>query len=409
MLRALAVLLTLTGILSAASAQSLNIAYDKLSDCQHTRFATLTLPGFSPGQKTWDSALDDSQRLEYAGGTQALNTVDIQFPICKGLGELFTVKAILGSRPNQPSADQFNIQVAWLKDADKNFKSVQNWSGHISWLHPGQFGYQENRDGFPTLGIVVLFNKNQADVGQFHVGFRTFGHYGADNGNVGKNYKTYCRWYGEINGYLPCGTEAALDWTSVNKTEEHKPDLSQASLETVVREFLRVWYISQNMDDLFSFVAHDNAVNWSMSRGVLPKGIERTEWDRIFAQAFVEGPGTARFYGLENAIRVSRPSALELSDTKQQTVGELFTILPPTGIVARSYFPPDDLPDNQLDAAARFLNHLKHDYFSANSDQNRLSLVVFVNKGEGLIKEACVLYWIKEDDKWKLAAFQGTD
>jgi hypothetical protein len=407
MLRTWAVLPILAGILSAAKAQLPNVAYNKLSDCQHARFETLT--GSPPGQKTWESVLDDSQRLQYAGGTQALNTVDIQFPICKGLGELSTVKAIFGSRPNQPSADQFNIQTGWMKDADGKFKSVQNWSGHISWLHPGQYGYQENRDGSPFLGIIVLFNQNQADVGQFHIDFRTFRHYGADNGNIGKNFKTYCRWYGEINGYLPCRVEAAVDWTATNKVEEHKADTSQASLEDVVREFLRVWYVSQDIDYLFSFVARDNAVDWSVTSGALPKGVSRAEWDMIFAQAFVDGPGTVRFSGLENAIRVSRPSAMEFSDTKQQTVGELFTILPPTGIVSRSYFPPDDFPDKQLDASARFLLHLKREYFSANPDQNHLNLVVFVNRGEGLIKEACVLYWIKEEGKWKLAAFQGTD
>jgi hypothetical protein len=407
MRRVLALTTVAAAILGTATAQPLNIAYSKLSDCQHMRFQTL--PGPQQGAKAWESSLDDSQRLEYAGGTQALSTVNILFPICKALGELSTVKAIFGGRPNQPSADQFNVQAGWLTDAGNKFKSLPNWSEHISWLHPGQYGYQENRDGSPFLGLITLFNQNQADVGQFHIDFRTWRHYGADNGNVAKNYKTYCRWYGEINGYLPCGAQEVVDWTTVNKAGGLTADLSQAPLEAVVREFLQLWLVSQNLDDLSSFVARDNAVDWSVSHGALPKGVSRAEWDSIFAQAFVDGPGTVRFSSLENAVRLSRPSALQFSVTKQQTVGELFTILPPTGIVSRSYFPPENLSDNQVDTSAQFLLHLKRTYYSSNADQNRLNLVVFVNSGEGLTKEACVLYWIKEEGSWKLAAFQGTD
>src|SRR5690349_6060837 len=91
-----------------SAAQVPNIAYTALSNCQQTRFETL--PNSPPGQKTWDSVLDDSQRLEYAGGTQALNMVSIQFPVCKGLGEVSSVRAIWGSRPNHPSEDQFNVE-----------------------------------------------------------------------------------------------------------------------------------------------------------------------------------------------------------------------------------------------------------------------------------------------------------
>jgi len=394
---------------SAAAGQLPNIAYDKLNDCQRTRFETF--PSYPPGQKTWESAIDDSQRLEYAGGTQALSTADIQFPGCMGLGGFSTTKAIWGSRPSHPSAEQFNIEVGWTKDADKKFESAKHWTEHVAWLHPGQHGYQENRNGNPFLGIVVLFDDNGPDRGQFHVGFRSlFAHYSPDNGNVAKNYPRYCGWYGKINGYSePCDHDIAVDWKSVNDAELPAVDLSQAPLKDVVREFLQDWYVKQNMDELAGFVARDNAMDWSVSLGALPRGVSRSEWDTLFTRAFVDGPGTVRFPELASAIQLPQPIAAQFFDQNEQTIDHVFAILSPNGIAGKSYFPPDDVPDGQLDASASFLRHLKREYFREPLSENRLNVVAFVNAGKGLVQEGCILYWIKEAAGWKLAAFQGTD
>ena len=44
-----------------------------------------------------------------------------------------------------------------------------------------------------------------------------------------------------------------------------------------------------------------------------------------------------------------------------------------------------------------------------NDSENNLNVVIFVNKGTGLVQESIVLYWIRESGLWKLAVFQGSD
>jgi hypothetical protein len=152
------------------------------------------------------NSLDLSQRVEYAGGTRVVAKIETDH----GWQAIMSVTKIHGSEPSAPSAAQFNTEVVWQKDAASHFKELPNWSEHIALLHPGQYGYQENRDGNPFLGMVVLFDQNPADAskvaGQYHIGFREFfGHYEAENGDIGNkdNYQTYKRWYGQIGTFEP--------------------------------------------------------------------------------------------------------------------------------------------------------------------------------------------------------------
>jgi hypothetical protein len=62
---------------------------------------------------------------------------------------------------------------------------------------------------------------------------------------------------------------------------------------------------------------------------------------------------------------------------------------------ANPLFPSPNAPLGELDPSSAFLSHLRKDYFSGDPNQNRLSLVVYTTKGEGLVRETSVLYWIK--------------
>lgn len=169
----------------------------------------LTYPGVNAagaGVFWMGPPFDLSQRVEFAGGSKAIeeieNTAKWQ--------ALATIAKIHGSEPNSSSEEQFNIEVAWDKDAPSRFEKLPNWSEHIALLHPGQYGYQENRDGNPFLGLVVLFDENPANpnqpTGQFHIGFRSFfGHYEPENGDIGNpdNYRLYARWHGYIGSFVP--------------------------------------------------------------------------------------------------------------------------------------------------------------------------------------------------------------
>jgi len=165
-------------------------------------------PGVQPQNAPafWANTLDQSQRVEYAGGTRVVVKVETDHR----WQAIEAVAGIHGNEPNASSAEQFNTAVIWAKDAASHFSELPNWSMHWALLHPGQYGYQENRDGNPFLGMVVLFNEHPADPakvdGQFHIDFRSFfGHYEAENGDIGDkdNYQLYKRWYGPIPGFEP--------------------------------------------------------------------------------------------------------------------------------------------------------------------------------------------------------------
>ncbi len=404
-------LLILTlGLAQYAHSQQINIPYEKLSACQEKKFETFHTGALVPGSQTWKS-IDDSRRLEYFGGTQALNTVEIATRPCMGLEQLSSIQEIHALEPDAASAEQFNLVVNWLPGGDKAFGSANGWSGHLAWLHPGQYGYQENREGNTFLGLVVLFNKDEPKVGQFHIGFRSgLSHYFADNGNIEKNYKRYRKWYGEIEGYLPPTSieTQRFDWSK--DQVQSTPGLRSGSFRQTVHEFLENWYVQQNIDRLSQFVAQDNAVRALTIKGVLPQGALIAPWVDIFYRAF-DSVGAIHIDALTEAIDYVEPSyspsMAHLSYSNEKPSVDHFAIISPTS--AAYFFPADNLTDSDLDSAAQFLRHLKRDYASEAVTQNRVQVVVYVTKGAGLVREACILYWINESGVWKLAAFQGTD
>lgn len=184
-----------------------DIAYDTLDSRQQALLLTYPSVTATNVNAYWTSPLNLSQRVEFAGGIQAL---ELAVEKATSLHTVTSVASIHGSEPGAASEDQFNNQVVWDKDAPARIRDLPNWSEHIALLHPGQYGYQENRDGNPFLGLVVLFDESPANPlqpgGQFHIGFRSFfGHYEAENGDIGDpdNYKLYAAWYGYIGSFVP--------------------------------------------------------------------------------------------------------------------------------------------------------------------------------------------------------------
>jgi hypothetical protein len=183
-----------------------DIEYNSLDSRQNGLL--LLYPGVNAGNAStfWMNSLDLSQRVEFAGGIQAVELVEK----ANKWQALDSVTSTHGGVPNAPSEQQFNNQVIWDKDAPDRLGNLPNWSEHIALLHPGQYGYQENRDGNPFLGLIVLFDENPANPnqlsGQFHIDFRSFfGHYEPENGDIGNpdNYKLYTTWYGYIGNFVP--------------------------------------------------------------------------------------------------------------------------------------------------------------------------------------------------------------
>jgi len=395
------------------------IPFSQLNKCQSDIFGTLPTRPPAPPPTLW-SSLDDSQRLEYAGGTQALSKAPVPPPPCAGLSQIPSVSTIWGSRPDLPSAEQFHLDVGWSTGARDAFKNLPGWGTHIALLHPGQFGFQENRDGNPFLGLVLLFDSENSEHGQFHIGFRSFfSHYRPDNGNIAKNYKKYCAWYGQIDGYSAiCPTKAAAfpppEGPFLAAASNNLKSFPSSDLKATVREFLNQWYVRQNLDLLVDrFLAADNSVRALSERGFLPDGTQKSFWSNIFAQAFETGIGTVRFQELPQAIVFKGAdlpkSVAPLTFMNESPGSDGFAILVPNSPAEGSFLPPNEMKPERPDPVAQYLFRLKQQYRTKDPLQNRLSVVVYTTYGPGLLREGAVLYWIKESDTWKLAAFQGTD
>jgi len=188
------------------------VDFSRLNARQRSLFGTYVK---SHPTAKWDG-LSASEQVEFAGATQALDDwwqfePNAQPRPQPGADQIASIDEIHGQIANASSASQYNLEVKWGAGAKVAFQHAWEWGQHFSILHPGEGGYQQNKNGDPFLGIVVLFGDTDPRQGQFHIGFRGFpGHYFADNGNIAKNYASYCSWYGEIKGYASCPTGSAV-------------------------------------------------------------------------------------------------------------------------------------------------------------------------------------------------------
>lgn len=182
-----------------------NVEYSMLTPRQAALFQAYPGVTAQTASAFWEDSLNLSQRIEYAGVTRALLEVETAHQLRALLG----VTAIHGDEPGS-SASQYNNQVVWSRDAAARFSKLRGWSAHIALLHPGQYGYQENRDGNPFWGMVVLFDEKPENpdrpTGQVHIDFRSaFEHYQPVNGDIGnqENYQRYSAWYGPLANFQP--------------------------------------------------------------------------------------------------------------------------------------------------------------------------------------------------------------
>ena len=112
-----------------------------------------------------------------------------------GAEQLAAINKIHGKIAHASSESQYNLEVKWVAGAEEAFRNAWGWTPHVSSLHAGMHGYQQEKNGDPFLGIVVLFKDDDSSQGQFHVGFMDlWWHFLADNGNVEENYFDYCHW-----------------------------------------------------------------------------------------------------------------------------------------------------------------------------------------------------------------------
>lgn len=416
---------------------------------------------FHPNQP-WEK-VEYTKQLEFAGATQALSNWCVNDRDCSslaasdqrpGLDQVSKVTSVFGQDPSQASACQFNVKVTWNGGADQRFVNGYDWSYHPPWFHPGEFGYDQNKDGDSFLGLVVLFDEKEKTPGQFHIGFQSlFSHLVPENSNIEQNYALYCRWYGQIkNFYTKCPPKPQIDplvqlatFAYVSRpprTDRRHPAATEAknntpqSLDAVAKGFLTAWLVERaDYSTLRGYIAKDNAfaykpVKWEMQTSAWHRTTEEDAWRQIFSGAFLStGP---QLRSLGDAIEFRSPAGAGIwvargyfSQAVSSRGNHLYAIYnaidPPRGV----FFPKATLRGRFLsrsapvlfDARARYLDHLQRTYFG------RVREMPFAVMGPGLRQEGMILYWILEDQnksksqnrskvqnlQWKLAAIQGTD
>jgi hypothetical protein len=375
----------------------------------------------------WNS----SEQLEFLAGTQALlNWCELE-SACKadraahepGLEQVAAISKVHGAIANMPSDKQYNIEVAWQPGADKCFEHARGWGIHLAQLHPGMYGYDQNKMNDSLLGLVVLFKQNDSKKGQFHIGFADIpDHYSAEeNSNIQKNYGDYCLWYGEIRPYQHCPPPPPLPALNAAGLLAPPPPAALAAeareplpsataqernnLRETVQQFLNAWYVQADYARLDGFIARDNMLSQTAPASESP-------WRKYFQEAFRDDP-PAKAASLNDAIayhEMTLPTGLQrLQYLNRNSAGKLsdpFAIVDPGSTPLGSYFPPPGLsPDelSRLNIRAQYTDHLRR------TDPGRLYLVVYATKSPHLKLRGVVLYWILEGSDWKLALAQATD
>jgi hypothetical protein len=395
-------------------------AYSDLTPEQQNLFESFYKPSGCNPTDVWGN-LSVSQRLEFAGGTQALYSLGdgLVTSTLNGLDPDSVdnmspdATSIVGSVPFTDSQYQFHIDVTWTGTAPDSFKGLSGWSEHISWLHPGMYGYQQNKDDIYSDGIVVLFKTNDpTNTGQFHIDMRFFDHFAVDNGNIAANYETYSRWYGKINGYTPSPeahalvSQAAISIPRVRKsTAAPSPNLRQS-----ITGFLTAWYIDQDTNALNSFVAQDNMDTYYNSRPVEPSPAPMP-WNQIFERAFVKPQSTSHANALGQVIGYDPPSLAPGSKPLTcLNTGRDGRTVDPFAIIDISSLPPGSLlPVPSASTDSSFRAHLVSAY--GGSHGNLAVVVYMVKPNTGFVREAAVTYWIREAENgpWELAGYSGVD
>jgi hypothetical protein len=402
-----------------SSGQTIGVDYAKLSAQQQALFQSFSGCSSSACPGEWQK-LNSTEQLEFAGGTQALQIVQLQPTSLNGLDAVESVLHIHGSEPSQPSEKQFNVETNWKSGAPNQFEDAPGWSPHIAVFHPGQYGYQENREGNPFLGLVVLFDKHpDVQSGQLHIDFRSwFAHFCSDNGNIAANYKKYAQWYGPLQGYSPVFQfifpDLARDEMSRNvpKSSVSRANMGVCStdIDEAVLKFLTTWYVDRNAYSLLDFVAQDNVYNVANLENLGVKS-PTALWIRLFSDAFE--PSSTHISKLEGALQYHAPifrnPAIKLRYVNPAVVASdtaTYAIIAPDSLPSGTLFPRSDATKSQRaewDSQAGFLDHLHEAY------QAKLHVVVYATIAPGLVHETAVQYWIKEGACWRISAFQGTD
>lgn len=184
----------------------------------------------------------------------------------------------------------------------------------------------------------------------------------------------------------------------------------QDDIQQTVQQFLQAWYVDKKpASELKSYIAKDNGFNL---RQLSPTGRPITEArgdpvNQLFAGAFAKVPIGAQIVPsktLSDAIEyppAKHPSMSRGSGQRSCLTTTEFLVCRPEQLPPGAVLPATQ-PSGK-DPVANFLWHLSQSY------KGKLYVVLYTTKGAGLLRETAILYWIQEDNSWKLAAFEGTD
>jgi hypothetical protein len=207
------------------------------------------------------------------------------------------------------------------------------------------------------------------------------------------------------------------------------PLRAQSDIQQTVRAFLQAWYVDgKGADELKAYIANDNGFNLAPPPARVSATTSKPSTERALKpmeKAAPADPVTQLFTG---AFKSTPPSGTSTAPSEnrmlreehavQRPLGDFIEYVPVKSMAKCSSSPefavcrPADLPKGSLlpsskpsgnDPVANFLWHLSQAY------KNKLYIVMYSTKAEGLVREGVIQYWIQEGNSWKLAAFVGLD
>ena len=190
-----------------------------------------------------------------------------------------------------------------------------------------------------------------------------------------------------------------------------EPLNAQADIQKTVRDFLQAWYVDRKSpEELKNYVAKDNGFSLpsnAQSSNALMTAARTDRVNQLFTGAFTKVPIGSEYVPpktLSDAIEYApakRPSTRRTTSRENCLTSVEFAICTPDQLPKGAVLPATKPSGN--DPGANYLWHLSH------ASKGKLYVVLYSTKGEGLLRETAILYWIQEDNSWKLAAFKGTN
>lgn len=194
------------------------------------------------------------------------------------------------------------------------------------------------------------------------------------------------------------------------------PHAQEQQLRYAVTRFLSIWYLKRDLSGLMQYVAKkDDVFDFPAVREEINFDKKSNPWEQTFSGAFTAPKAEIeQSNDLKGVIQFNLPTVpgekpLHFRNAEQgRPPSDPFAIAAPDDLPPGSFFPlkrenVSQAEWEKYDGVAKYLDMIRQRY------KGHVYVVLYATKGRSMVQEGVVLYWILENNSWKLAMFQGTD